>query len=614
MAASTTRAVKSTTASSTISVVGRQRDSTWLLLLLAVAVATFTSLVCARASEGGEGVGWLQSSYAGRRGESEATPLSPLGGDSATAAVAAALPPSISFWATVRGIWSGSGSGSGSDSVTGNGVGIRNANVSSSGWGAAPYVAPAVLPLPLEASDASDVTWWHTILPSLLGMPLLIAGVAAAGPFVTSAIITPTTHRAAHPLDSRRGSTIVPPLPPLLLLAGSSLLLHGCCVLYWAAQARQFNSSSSTSASVPAWMGGWGWGGGSVGVAWLLRLGLPRLVMGVWAGGTAALAALGAASKSSLLSSKLMGRQRWTSKLLGDQCPSPPIFTPLLPFPSLALLTVSTPALSLLLGPSSPALLLCACVHALALGVLLRIAAVTIPSTTGATSTTAVAAPVSTPRGARPSGSAASPLAPLLSGPVPLVAILWSCLVTHYYAGTGHASVFSSLSFGAAFIGWDDYAPGRSGLMLAGNTYAAHWLLLACVGGPLVVGAAGPTSAAAEVAVAAAAAEGEASAAGAPSTSAARVGRGGSHPRSTSPSTPPSPSFPSPSPARSLSLPLLVVMPLASLAATALFCAVERRHLMVWAVFAPKFVFEAVGAAAAVGCVAAGAAVMGHGQ
>jgi phosphatidylinositol glycan class O len=118
-----------------------------------------------------------------------------------------------------------------------------------------------------------------------------------------------------------------------------------------------------------------------------------------------------------------------------------------------------------------------------------------------------------------------------------------TALPGHAFTATGHAPRFSSLAYGAGFVGLDSFIPAPAGALLALNTYGPGMLLVLA---PLV--------AALPPALGAVASDGV---------------------------------------ARRAAL-LLHVPPALVAVATCAFVAFARRHLLVWAVFAPKFVFDGV--------------------
>ena len=147
---------------------------------------------------------------------------------------------------------------------------------------------------------------------------------------------------------------------------------------------------------------------------------------------------------------------------------------------------------------------------------------------------------------------------------LPLLALLWGLLPAHYYLATGHGNVLASLDFASPAVVAPRYSRLTSGGLLLASTYGTHALVLACGAAPLL----------------------------AADASAAAVGDA---PRRVRP--------PPLSPAALLALPACVAL------VSSAFCVYARRHLMVWAVFAPKWLFDAGGFLATAACVAA--AVLG---
>lgn len=127
---------------------------------------------------------------------------------------------------------------------------------------------------------------------------------------------------------------------------------------------------------------------------------------------------------------------------------------------------------------------------------------------------------------------------------------LWALWSASTWSATGHAPRLSALAYGAGLVGWRTFSAPRAGAALALNTFGVSHILIA---GPLL---------AIPFAL----------------TAALGAGKG----------APPPHSF----------FTLLLAAHAATLTASAILCAVESRHLMTWSVFAPKFLFEAVGAVA----------------
>jgi phosphatidylinositol glycan class O len=139
-----------------------------------------------------------------------------------------------------------------------------------------------------------------------------------------------------------------------------------------------------------------------------------------------------------------------------------------------------------------------------------------------------------------------TPVSRLLSSKHQLM-FCWAWTTCHYYFATGHGNQFNSLQFSAPFVGFDTYNLWVSPLLLLLNTFSAH-LLLVAVASPLAA-----------------------------NTAADRW--------------------------RQATLSLLPWM--LGFLCCAACCLVMRRHLMVWAVFAPKFVFEGAGFLVALLCTLA---------
>ena len=134
----------------------------------------------------------------------------------------------------------------------------------------------------------------------------------------------------------------------------------------------------------------------------------------------------------------------------------------------------------------------------------------------------------------------------------------WSLCVSFAFLATGHAPRFDALHYGSAFIGFDDFNWYRCGLMLALNTFAPHVALT------LAAMAVGPLD--------------------------------GGGIRSASAAAPPpwaSPAF----------LPFLVHRALIAWCAAACAC-LQNRHLHLWALWAPKYIFEGVATLGVLGVAA----------
>jgi hypothetical protein len=201
------------------------------------------------------------------------------------------------------------------------------------------------------------------------------------------------------------------------------------------------------------------------------------------------------------------------------------------------------PALSLVLGPWAPAPLAALSGSVAALYVLLTLVAWTDAMPPGAQ-----LPPHRSPHLERAWAAIPAPvcraIARILQGSDVLLAFAAGCaLPGHAFAASGHAPRFSALAYGAAFVGADSFAFLPAGALLAANTFGPSALLVLAplaVALPPTVGALGP-------------------------------------------------------PGSSRRAALLLHVPAALVAlATCAFAAYARRHLMLWAIFAPKFAFDAV--------------------
>jgi len=135
------------------------------------------------------------------------------------------------------------------------------------------------------------------------------------------------------------------------------------------------------------------------------------------------------------------------------------------------------------------------------------------------------------------------------SPPILTVATLVGLFSSHAWGATGHAAQFSALAFNSGFLGWAEFEPLRSGILLAGNTFVVSHCVLS---GPLLLL---PIMQALKQKI--------------------------KQQRCLSPG---------------LSLAhLLWAYHILTLLGIATLCTIERRHLMVWGVFAPKLTFEACG-------------------
>jgi predicted AlkP superfamily pyrophosphatase or phosphodiesterase len=295
----------------------------------------------------------------------------------------------------------------------------------------------------------------------------------------------------------------------------------------------------------------------------LLRLGLPRAVYAATLLSLAALAAL-----QMLRRRQLHTRHAPTAggraDTFGSSSSAPAL---LLWWPAL-LFCCALPSLSLLLGHGSPVLLLCMPLHALGLAVLRLLA-----TGTGTGSGPGLAE--------RASAAAAAPvfllqragacIGSLLASPLTAhsLALSWSCC--HYYLASGHGNQFNSLHFSAPFVGFDGYHPVGSTLLLLANTLSAHLTFF----GLFSLDFTDAPTCGRQL----------------PPLHGPRLSGG----VATVPLAP--------RPRRSGDAPgvLALVLPNAiALLCTSTFCCIARRHLMVWAIFAPKFVFDTLHLAAAV--------------
>ena len=127
---------------------------------------------------------------------------------------------------------------------------------------------------------------------------------------------------------------------------------------------------------------------------------------------------------------------------------------------------------------------------------------------------------------------------------------VWAMWGASSWCATAHAPRLSALAYGAGLVGWRTFSAPRAGAALAFNTFGVSHVLIA---GPLL---------AVPFAL----------------TLSLGAGKGAPPPRTFST--------------------FLFAAHVATLTASAVLCAAESRHLMTWSVFAPKFLFEAVGAIA----------------
>lgn len=154
--------------------------------------------------------------------------------------------------------------------------------------------------------------------------------------------------------------------------------------------------------------------------------------------------------------------------------------------------------------------------------------------------------------------------------------LLWSTVCYHAFFFTGHENTFTSLQNAAGFVGFDDFRFYIAGALLGLNTFGSYLVSLLCLPLPLLV-----------------VQESQSRPSLAASPAALGDDRGG-----------PSAMSPSHSDTRSVSELLrsrwwrtaFTVASYFALNATVstVFVALQRRHLMVWAIFAPKFIFDAI--------------------
>ena len=186
---------------------------------------------------------------------------------------------------------------------------------------------------------------------------------------------------------------------------------------------------------------------------------------------------------------------------------------------------------------------------------------------------------------AQPAPLARSPpplhgLALLLRGSPHFAPIVATLFATNAFPACGRAPVFSALPFAAPFVGFDGFDLIRAGLMLLVSTAGpGHGALVALLASTSLArhggGGDAPADADAKAgAEADAESEIDADANAAASATAAAAS--------------------------------LALAPAAAAAlCSSVFCLYARRELMVWAIFAPKFIFEAVGLVLADAAVAA---------
>lgn len=265
---------------------------------------------------------------------------------------------------------------------------------------------------------------------------------------------------------------------------------------------------------------------------------------------------------------------------------------------------VLLPSLSLLLGPGSPVVLAAMGLHALCLAGLRALSAPEFKSESESESESkSESESESTSRGAQlgPSGdtegagasasgaaggagaaqrgtgsrcsrAGAAALA-LLTSPLACHSLCLSWSALHYYLASGHGNQFNSLHFAAPFVGFDSYSPLVSSALMALNTLAAHIVFFAVFGGGLMSVSSLPSTAPSHR-----------------SSHLAESTEEHSHAHSSDDVSSDADSAPA----------LALLLPNAlAFACTAAFCCIARRHLMVWAIFAPKFCFDALHLAAA---------------
>jgi hypothetical protein len=301
----------------------------------------------------------------------------------------------------------------------------------------------------------------------------------------------------------------------------------------------------------------------------LLRLGLPRAVYAATLLSLAALTALGLLRRKQLHSRlrAAAGSGSATSLDSSGAAAAPAL---LLWWPAL-LFCCALPSLSLLLGHGSPILLLCMPLHALGLAVLRLLASGVGNSSEAEPAEEAVTAAAAAPASLLRRVGAC--IGNLLTSPLTAHSLALSWSSCHYYLASGHGNQFNSLHFSAPFVGFDTYHPVGSTLLLLANTLAAHitffglfaldFTATATLFGRLPPPLRVPTL------------------------------RGRFAADSVTPRPRPSGDAPGV---------LALVLPNAvALLCTSIFCCIARRHLMVWAIFAPKFVFDTLHFAAAVG-------------
>jgi hypothetical protein len=156
-----------------------------------------------------------------------------------------------------------------------------------------------------------------------------------------------------------------------------------------------------------------------------------------------------------------------------------------------------------------------------------------------------------------------------------LLLMAFSLTVNHWYFATGHGTQFNSLHFSAPFVGFDTFNWIPSGATIAFNTHGCTFLLL-CIVPPYRL-----------VETVEKGADGSLTPAPASAASAAGGGR-----VKISSHSAVSGALQGWTPQQSLTT--LLIPPSLSLLGTAVVNFVMRRHLMVWAIFAPKFIFDSI--------------------
>lgn len=154
------------------------------------------------------------------------------------------------------------------------------------------------------------------------------------------------------------------------------------------------------------------------------------------------------------------------------------------------------------------------------------------------------------------------------------IAAAWRLWGRHFFFATGHHNSFNRLQYSAAFVGFDEFVFARAGSLLWLNTFGSE--ILTHVSLPFLVAA---------------------------------QGTGGLDPRAQRPQTPhihtdtadtsQESSLPTEEKGNSTASRRLDVLVLAAMLfqgidifASMACVAIQRRHLMVWAIFAPKFVMD----------------------